>query len=129
MFWKTFLDLCVKKGVAPTTAGVEMGLTGPTVGRWKNGSIPNDTTLIKISKYFGVSVDYLLGKEPEKAPETEKATPSVMNDSVYELVSYLEELRSNPEMRMLFSLMKGATKEDVQKAVEIIKILRGTGDG
>ena len=53
MFWKTFLDLCVKKGVAPTTVGVEMGLTGATVGRWKKGSIPKETTLIKISKYFG----------------------------------------------------------------------------
>lgn len=125
MFWKIFLDLCLKKGVTPTAAGLEIGLNAATVSRWKRGAIPNEITLIKISQYFGVSVDYLLGKEPEE----EKAPASGKDDSVDDLISYLEELRSNPDMRMLFSLMKGATKEDVQKAVEIIKILRGTGNG
>ncbi len=47
----------------------------------------------------------------------EKASP----DEDAELGEYLEELRDRPEMKMLFSLAKNATKEDVEAAVRIIK--------
>ena len=43
-----------------------------------------------------------------------------------DLTEYLEELRYRPEMRMLFSISKGATKEDVEKAVRIIEALKDT---
>lgn len=43
-----------------------------------------------------------------------------------ELTEYLEMLRTRPECRMLFSLTKDATKEDVEKAVAIITVLRST---
>ena len=40
---------------------------------WKNrGTTPSGETLQRIADYFGVTVDYLLGKEQEKKPsETE----------------------------------------------------------
>ena len=41
-----------------------------------------------------------------------------------DLQEYLEELKNRSEMRMLFSLAKGATKEDVEKAVKIIEALK-----
>ena len=41
-----------------------------------------------------------------------------------ELQEYLEELKNREEMRMLFSLAKGATKEDVMQAVKIIEALK-----
>lgn len=42
------------------------------------------------------------------------------------LQAELDRLKSTftPEMRMLFSLAKGATKEDVEKAVRIIEALQ-----
>ena len=43
-----------------------------------------------------------------------------------DLTEYLEMLRTRPECRMLFSLTKDATKEDVEKAVAIITALRST---
>ena len=42
-----------------------------------------------------------------------------------DLTSYLDELRYRPEMRMLFSVSKKASKEDVEKAVKIIEMLKG----
>lgn len=42
-----------------------------------------------------------------------------------ELSEYLEDLRYRPEMRMLFSAAKTATKEDIEKAVKIIETLKG----
>ena len=42
-----------------------------------------------------------------------------------ELQNYLEELRTRPELKMLFSLTKNATKADVEKAVKIIETMIG----
>jgi len=74
---------------------------------------PSIDTIQQLAEIFNVSVDYLLGNTDKK----EK--PNVNKDN--ELDEYLNELKNRPEMRMVFSLMKGATKEDVEKAVKIIE--------
>lgn len=68
MFYDIFVDLCKSKGVKPTPAALEIGLNRSTVTGWKkNGSVPTGEVLEKVSAYFGVSTDFLLGKEqPEK---------------------------------------------------------------
>lgn len=90
-----------------------MKLSRSLGAKWKNtGANPSFDVLSKMSDYFGVSVDYLLGNE-------QKEKPLVNNDE--ELTAYLEELKTRPEMKMLFNLAKGATKEDVEKAVKIVE--------
>ena len=43
------------------------------IGNYKNGQIPNATTLYKLSQIFGVSMEYLLtGKEPEDLTQDER---------------------------------------------------------
>lgn len=74
---------------------------------------PSIDTIQQLAEIFNVSTDYLLGNSDKK----EK--PLVNEDKVLE--EYLDELKNRPEMRMVFSLMKGATKEDVEKAVKIIE--------
>lgn len=68
MFKKIFIDLCNKKGVAPTAACRAVGLSNATFTCWTDESVPRRATLQRIADYFGVTVDYLLGKEPEKKP-------------------------------------------------------------
>ena len=86
-----------------------------TVANWLGGAEPGSDKLQKIAGYFDVSVDYLLGKTDEKKP--------LVHDDE-ELTEYLEELKNRSEMRMLFKLSKGATKEEVEQAVKIIEALR-----
>ena len=115
MFWETFSNLCMKKGMSANAVAKELKIASGTVSEWKNGKrIPQAATLKKIADFFDVSVDYLLGKatEPDKTGNTE-------------LEEYLEELRTRPEMKMLFNLTKNATKEDVEKAVKIIETMLG----
>lgn len=46
--------------------GKLVGVGRTTVTMWENGSNePDNATLVKLAEIFGVSVDYLLGKEPE----------------------------------------------------------------
>lgn len=73
MFYDLFCELCQKKGVSPTRATVEIGLSRTIGTKWKTtGATPQGETLSKIADYFGVSVDSLLGNEPkEKTPTSE----------------------------------------------------------
>jgi len=74
MFWDIFVSLCTRKGISPNGACADLGLSTAIATKWKNGSSPRPSTLQRIANYFGVSVDYLLGKTDEPAPATEKKT-------------------------------------------------------
>ena len=113
MFYDIFLSLCNQSGKKPGRVAEECGFSRASVNKWKSGSVPSTTSLNKIAEYFDVSTDFLLGKEEKP-----------VSDETDELNEYLEELKNRPEMRMLFSLAKGATKEDVERAVKIIEALR-----
>lgn len=117
MFYDIFSKLCCEKGISKSKAAENVGLNRTAVIKWKNGSFPSGETLQKIANYFDVSIEYLMGEE--KKPTAENDSELVNNDE--ELTEYLEELKNRPELRMMFQLAKGATKEDVEKAVEIIE--------
>lgn len=111
-------DLRKKSGLSQKEFADLFNVHQTAVSQWETGkTTPDKETLIKIANYFGVSIDYLLGNTEQK----EK--PLVNEDE--ELTEYLDELKNRPEMKMLFSLAKGATKEDVEKAVKIIETLFG----
>lgn len=114
-FKEKFEKLCKEKGVSPTKACIEIGLSNAAYPKWDKNTIPRNSTLKKLSEYFGCSIDYLRGSEESEQPD--------------ELNEYLEELKNRSELRMLFSLAKGATKEDVEKAVAIIKALSEHNNG
>ena len=61
MFFDRLKSLCEKRGITPYKACTEVGLNRAAVAKWKNGSVPNGETLNKLSSYFGVTTDYLLG--------------------------------------------------------------------
>lgn len=61
MFWKIFVSLCVQIGKKPNAVCREIGLSTATATHWKNGTLPNSDALIKLSHYFGCTIDWLLG--------------------------------------------------------------------
>ena len=82
MFYDRFKQLCERKGVSCNKAALEIGLSNATPTKWKKtGATPVGETLDKIAAYFGVSTDYLLGKETENAP-TETGERSVSDDEI-----------------------------------------------
>ena len=112
--YEIFEQLLQMKGVSTYRVAKETGINQQTFSKWKNGiSTPKTDKLQKIADYFGVSIDYLSGNDTKTTDED------------IELQNYLEELRKRPEMKMLFSLTKNASKEDVEKAVKIIETMLG----
>lgn len=72
MFYEIVNNLCKERKTTITRMAEDIGLSNAAPTSWRKGAVPKLTTLEKISKYFDVSVDYLLGKETKKTPTPEK---------------------------------------------------------
>jgi repressor LexA len=66
MFWKIFYNSCANIGKSPNAVAKELGISSGAVTSWKQGKVPHHTTLIKLAKYFNVSVGFLLGYDTEE---------------------------------------------------------------
>ncbi len=74
-FWNNYVELCNKIGKSPNAVAKEIGISSGAITFWKKDERrPTPRMLSKISAYFDVSVDYLLGYEtPEVMDRAEKA--------------------------------------------------------
>ncbi len=63
-FYERYCLLCNMRGVTNNAVVQEIGLSRSIAVRWKRGSLPTGSSLIELSKYFGVSTDALLGLKP-----------------------------------------------------------------
>ena len=92
------------------------GLTAAAISQYENGKrIPEIDTLVDFADFFQVSVDYLLGIVDQKELVISE------ND---EIMEYLEILKNRSEMKMLFSIAKNASIEDIKTAATIIEALK-----
>ena len=73
MFYDIVNNLCKERKTTITRMAEEIGLSNAAPTSWRKGAVPKLSTVEKISEYFGVSVEYLLGKESET--ETKKTPP------------------------------------------------------
>ena len=73
MFYDIVNNLCKERKTTITRMAEDIGLSNAAPTSWRKGSIPKLSTVKKISEYFDVPVEYLLGEEPEK---DNKKTPT-----------------------------------------------------
>ena len=120
-FGKRLRALREQRGLRQEDIGKVINVGKSAVSQWESGArIPDLETVNRLSSYFGVSVDYLLGRtDSRETPQHDK-----INTSADEVTELLETLHKRPEMKMLFSITKNATKEDIEKAVKIIEALK-----
>ena len=71
MFYEIVNNLCKERKTTITKMAVDIGLSNAAPTSWRKGSVPKLSTLEKISRYFGVSTEYLLGKDNKKTPTPE----------------------------------------------------------
>lgn len=76
-------SLCASKGIKPGKLCSELGISRGTIGDLKAGRTKklSAENVAKIASYFGVSTDYVLGKETKKAP-AESGKRSVSDDEI-----------------------------------------------
>ena len=116
---KLISDRRKELGLTLEEVGKIVGVSKSTVKKWEDGYISNmkRDKIALLAKALKLNPVVLITGEEEPT-----STSQLTEDE--ELQEYLEELKNRSEMRMLFSLAKGATKEDVEKAVKIIEALK-----
>ena len=88
MFWEIFSRLCSQRGKSPNAVAKELKISSGSITNWKNGTIPNNSALLKIANYFNVSVDYLLGKEETPMPQDTTGFAITNRDDVHMVPVY-----------------------------------------
>lgn len=81
---------------------------------------PDAETLSKIADFFGVTIDYLLGRTDTPSP-VDKITDSVSDDP--ELAKFWDELKEREDLQLLFKQTREMSPEDVKKIIRIIKAI------
>ena len=67
MFPEMLKQLMVEKNISNYRLAKDINVSNSTIANWLNGvTAPNNEKLRKLSAYFDVSVDYLLGKTDKK---------------------------------------------------------------
>lgn len=104
-------DLRRQSGLTQKQLATKLGVGLSTVAMWESGARQPDYNMLNnISDFFDVSFDYLM-----------TGTVQTTNDDI---LAMRDLLRTRPEMKMLFSVSKNATKADIQRAVAIIEALK-----
>lgn len=79
-------ELRSEKGITMKRLGEELGFAESTISLYENGKRePDFSTLLTLSDYFGVSVDYLLGREAKKEPAPRVA--SGLSEAEHEIIA------------------------------------------
>jgi len=111
-FPESLKNLRVSRGITQAKLAAELNMSKSAISMYECGRRePELEVLSRFASYFGVDLNELAGHDSGSGDDPE-------------LTGLLEALRSRSEMRMLFSVTKDATKEDVEKAVRIIEALR-----
>jgi transcriptional regulator with XRE-family HTH domain len=108
-FYENYLHLCEKAGKTPSGAALEMGLSKPTVNRWKKGGGLTDATALKVAAYFGVTVAELKGEEQKEKPNT---------------LDGIELEKLSPARRALLEALEGMDDENIMKIVRIAQAVK-----
>lgn len=101
MFWERYTFLCGQIGKSPNAFAKEIGAKTSACTYWKNGTIPNGETLLKIASNFGCSIDYLLGRTDNSNSHKEKSSSSNLTDEELELLDKFRHLLEIDKGRIL----------------------------
>lgn len=108
-----------EKGLSQLEFAHKVNINNSVMNRIEKGIRPiRDDELIAISKFFGVSIDYLLGNSPYPSPES----GGYYTDP--DVAQITEELRTDPDKRILFDATKDLSKDDINTVLKIIEGLK-----
>ena len=104
-----------QKAITQAELAKRAGIRQSSISDWLAGKYqPKQDKIAVIADALNISPGWLLGYDPD-------------DDQYYidkEAAEYAEMLRTRPGARMLFSAAKDISKEDMEKAVEYIELLK-----
>jgi len=124
-FYSSFLSLCSQKGISPSVAARDSGISSGAPTAWKNGAVPKPAQREKLCSYFGVTDEVLLGYAPKEKASAPKGDVDEELISMYleldephrkMLMDYLNFLIQNQDKFLVFSV-----NDDIESLLERYK--------
>lgn len=119
-------DLRLSKHLTQEEFAKESGLSRSAVGMYESGKRkPSFEVLELIADFFNVNMSYLAGKEPisvDLSVDTSRDTkqPYYLDPEVAEMAN---ELKENPDMRILFDASRKLSKQDMKTVINMVKAI------
>ena len=110
MFWENYITLCNKIGKSPNGVCSELGFSTAVATKWKNGALPRDTTLKKISEYFNVTIEYLKGEEDKKEKDPLSNSEPMKEYVVFHRDGKNVRVKFTPEQQKVFDALVSSSQ-------------------
>lgn len=126
---KTIRELRKEKGVTLKQLGEVIGVAESTMSLYETGKrTPDFETLLKISEYFGVTVDYLLGNKIQEKTPTPGLSAKDERDIAKKLQSTLDDLENGADGLMfdgepLDDETRALLRDSLQNQLQMTKLL------
>lgn len=112
-------NIMKERKITQTELAKRTGIRQSSISDWLNDRYePKQDKVYIIAKALNVSPAWLLGYDEPSTNQTEGYYVDP------ETAEFAEYLRTRPEARLLFSASRGISKEDLEKAVEYIELLK-----
>ena len=108
-----FRELRESRGLNQTQVGELANVAQSAVSKWERGeSEPPHGTLRILADFYGVSIDYLLGREPktERAPDTAEAVSGALTEKEKEFLTYAGQM-SEEQKGFLVAVMRALIEQ------------------
>lgn len=116
--YERFEQLLKENNITPYRVSKETGIPTATLSSWKKGTYtPKNDKLQIIADYFNVTVDWLLGNTNLRNLPTE----GYYDDP--EVAQLANEIKNDPELRILLDAKRSLSKEDMESLINITKSL------
>ena len=94
-------ELRESAGLKQADLAKAIGVASNTISTWEQGQRePNCNTLVKIAAYFGVTTDYLLGKDTAEKPTFPKPEPPQFAKEEVRLIDKYRQLTIKNKARL-----------------------------
>lgn len=118
-----------------------LGISRATLASWEVGRRePDFETASKIADFFGVSVDYLLGRtddprpveeiveEAKHSPETQAAHHRIEealagDPNAEELLAFWKEMKERENLFLLFKQVRPLSDDSIRRVIRVIKAI------
>ena len=128
-FYQRFVQLSAERGMSPSKAATEAGLSRAAVSLWSNKTQPSRSALLKLSKFFGIPVRELIKDVEfgqtrltdsvlaELYSETEEPTDDyVRNSTESDLLSYFRSLTAREQILFMAEIYRRQEASQKEKS-------------
>lgn len=117
IFEKNFRYYVDQSGKTQKEIAKDLGYSYTTVNTWYRGAaLPNAAKIQTIADYFNINKSQLLDNQDDEQEEDYYLDP--------ETARVAQELRDDPNLRILFDAARDASPEALRSAAEIIRVLK-----